>query len=141
MRYSCEEGHDYAEGYSACETDSGGVGGVGVVLGLFGGEEGAMGEGERWEGRRAEEGGGVGEEAVQTSRSRVLFRLCFRMYISGVLLAPARFGLVWSQAFICIDWFYECNATYLVKSKQTINKHGKHGVGCRVPETFYLIAV
>ena len=32
MRYPCEEGYDYAEGYSVGEEDSGGLGGVGVVV-------------------------------------------------------------------------------------------------------------
>ena len=47
MRYSCEEGYDYAEGYSVGEEDKGGVGGVGVVLVkrmIWGGEEGSKGE-------------------------------------------------------------------------------------------------
>lgn len=32
MRDSCEEGYDYAEGYSACATDQGNVGWFGLVL-------------------------------------------------------------------------------------------------------------
>ncbi len=32
MRYPCEEGYDYAEGYSVGEEDPGGLGGVGVVF-------------------------------------------------------------------------------------------------------------
>ena len=39
MRYSCEEGYDYAEGYSVGEEDKGGVGGVGVGVVRRGGKE------------------------------------------------------------------------------------------------------
>lgn len=48
MCYTCEEGYDYAEGYSACAEDSGGVGrtGIGVRGVLFcGGGEGTFGLG------------------------------------------------------------------------------------------------